>query len=277
VPVGDAVAGLHVELLDDKDEPGWYGEIVLTGTGLSPGYWRQPEQTTERFGPGAVLHTGDIGRRLPDGRIVIMGRRDTQINVRGYRVESGEIESALGALEGVSDCVVTVVDRQGDPWLVAYVVPDGRVKQDAATLLVSLAEQLPRYMVPQAIEWLAEFPRHANGKIAHASLPAPRFDRDARVERVPVRSDLEGKLLSIWGNVLQLETLGVHDDFFALGGHSLLATRVIARIRNQLDMDVPLINLFEYPTIAGFADSIIHLYGREPEPGTRQEQISVTR
>jgi len=277
VPVGDAVAGLDVELVDDHGEPGWYGEIVLTGAGLSPGYWRQPEQTARHFGPGPALRTGDIGRRLPDGQIVYVGRRDEQINIRGYRVEPGEIESALVVLAGISDCAVAVVERHGEPWLVAYVVAAGNRRPEIAVLRDELAERLPGYMVPQAIEWLKILPRHANGKIAYAALPAPQFGREAGTGRVPARNELEGKLLSIWRDVLQLETLGVHDDFFALGGHSLLATRVIARIRDQLKIDVPLINLFEYPTIAGFVDSMAHLCDHETGPGSRDELISVTR
>lgn len=277
VPVGAAVAGLQVELLDDDGEPGWLGEIVLTGAGLSPGYWRQPEQTAERFGPGPVLRTGDIGRRLPDGRIVVVGRRDGQLNIRGYRVEPGEIESAIGALAGISDCAVTVVERQGEPWLIAYMVAAIPERCDVTAVRAALKRQLPGYMVPQVFEWLEELPRLANGKVARAALPSPRFDRKADSERAPARSELEGKLLSIWSEVLKLEAPGIHDDFFALGGHSLLATRVIARIRDQLEVDVPLINLFEYPTIAGLAGSIAGLYERRTVPGAPDEPISVTR
>jgi len=282
VPIGAAVAGLTVELVDDAGVPGWCGEIVLTGAGLSPGYWRQPEQTTERFGPGPVLRTGDIGRRLPDGRIIYVGRRDTQINIRGYRVEPGDIESALVALAGIADCAVTVVERHGDPWLVAYVVAATTDRPNSAVLRDKLMQQLPGYMVPQAIEWLAALPRQANGKVARDALPLPHFGREEKAGLVPARSDLEGKLLSIWSDVLQQEKLGVHDDFFALGGHSLLATRVIARIRNQLGIDVPLINLFEYPTIARFAAALTLIYshetgGDEIMGRPRDDLISVTR
>lgn len=277
VPIGAAVTGLDVALLDDHGVPGWCGEIVLTGQGLSPGYWRQPQPTAEHFGPGSMLRTGDLGRRLPDGQIVYVGRRDEQVNIRGYRVEPAEIESLLGTLPGVADCAVTVIERQGDPWLIAYVVTAAHDRPATAALLDALRGQLPAFMVPQAIEWLEELPRHANGKVARAALPELRFDREAGTGLVPARSELEGKLLSIWGEVLQLETLGVHDDFFALGGHSLLATRVIARIRDQLNIEVPLINLFEYPTIAGFADLMTHLSGRETGSDSCDELISVIR
>jgi amino acid adenylation domain-containing protein len=277
VPVGDAVAGLHIDLINDDGEPGWYGEIVLTGTGVSPGYWRQPEQTAERFGPGPVLRTGDIGRRLPDGQIVHVGRRDEQLNIRGYRVEPGEIETALGALDGVADGVVTVVERHGEPWLVAYLAAAGNNRPDRADIRASLEMRLPDYMVPQAFEWLDVLPRLANGKIDRAALPAPRFVRETGAGLVPASNDLEEKLLAIWREVLQLEMLGVHDDFFALGGHSLLATRVIARVRDQLGIEVPLINLFEYPTIAGFGASITALHIREAVTGPGDALISVTR
>jgi len=137
-------------------------------------------------------------------------------------------------------------------------------------------------MVPQAFEWLATLPRQANGKVARDALPAPDFGREESVGLVPARSDLEGKLLSIWSDVLQQEKLGIHDDFFALGGHSLLATRVIARLRNELGIDVPLINLFEYPTIARFAAALTLIYshktgGDEIKGQPRDDLIPVTR
>ena len=277
VPVGDAVAGLRVELIDDDGEPGWRGEIVLTGEGLSPGYWRQPEQTAKHFGPGPVLRTGDIGRRLPDGRIVHVGRRDEQLNIRGYRVEPGEIEAALGEQDGVADGAVAVVERHGEPWLVAYLAAAGNNRPERTDIRAGLEARLPGYMVPQAFEWLDALPRLANGKIDRAALPAPRFVRETGAGLVPANNELEAKLLAIWREVLQLETLGVHDDFFALGGHSLLATRVIARVRDQLGIEVPLINLFEYPTIAGFVASLADLHVHEAGSGPGDELISVIR
>jgi acyl carrier protein len=132
-------------------------------------------------------------------------------------------------------------------------------------------------MVPQAFEWLDALPRLANGKIDRAALPAPRFERETGASFVPAGNELEAKLLGIWREVLQLETLGVHDDFFALGGHSLLATRVIARIRDQLQIEVPLINLFEYPTIARFGASIAALHAHQAAAGPDDALISVTR
>jgi acyl carrier protein len=132
-------------------------------------------------------------------------------------------------------------------------------------------------MVPQAFEWLDALPRLANGKIDRAVLPAPRFGRETESGLVPAGNELEAKLLAIWREVLQLETLGVHDDFFALGGHSLLATRVIARVRDQLNIEVPLINLFESPTIAGFCASMADLHTRAAAAGPDDALISVTR
>ena len=208
---------------------------------------------------------------------MFVGRSDEQLNIRGYRVEPGEIESALGELAGVSDCVVTVVERYGDPWLLAYVVAAPSHGHDDAALRSDLAGRLPAYMVPQSIEWLAEIPRQPNGKIARDALPVPRFDRAVENVPVPARSNLEAGLILIWAELLQLDTVGVHDDFFALGGHSLLATRIIARVRDQLGVDVPLINLFEYPTIARFAESIMYLCDRESDPGSGDELVLVTR
>ncbi|MDH3977781.1 MAG: condensation domain-containing protein, partial [Gammaproteobacteria bacterium] len=254
VPIGTAVSGLSVELRDEAGEPGWLGEIVLHGEGLSPGYWGEALRAEPN-----VLHTGDLGRRLPDGQIVYMGRRDHQVKLRGYRVEPGEVEARINALEGVTDCAVTVVERSGESWLVAYIESAGIAASDAtsapslAKWRTQLSGQLPGYMVPQSFEGIESLPRLANGKVDYRQLPAPRFGRVLDESLVPARTELESRLQAIWQDVLQVETLGVHDDFFAMGGHSLLATRLIARVRDQLQLEVPLISLFEHPTIAGMA------------------------
>jgi len=256
VPVGTPVAGLDVDLIDDAGVSSWFGEIVLTGSGLSPGYW--PD-----YLPGDLkgakqvlpsLHTGDIGRRLPDGQIIYVGRRDGQINVRGYRVELGEIEMTLSGLPGVADSAARAWYRDGDAWLAAYVVAEDGVEPGPDELCTALADRLPPFMLPQTLEILEALPRLANGKLARDELPAPRRRQESGL--TPARSELESELLSIWGDLLQLGTLGVHDNFFTLGGHSLLATRVIARIRDRLDTEVPLASIFDAPTVAGLAEII---------------------
>jgi len=171
--------------------------------------------------------------------------------VRGYRVELGEIEATLGGLPGIADSAARVWHRDGDAWLTAYVVAERGVELCADDLRTALAGQLPPYMLPQSFEMLDTLPRLTSGKLARDELPAPRRARESGL--APARTDLEAELLSIWGDLLQLDTLGVHDDFFMLGGHSLLATRVIARIRDRLDLEVPLASIFDAPTVAGLA------------------------
>lgn len=258
VPVGRAVAGLGVELIDESGAPGWRGEIVLTGPGLSPGYW--PAQNGPAGDPVRVsrLHTGDRGYRLPDGQIVYAGRCDVQVNLRGYRVEPGEIEAILNGLPGVADSAVRVWNRDGEAWLVAYLVAgpgvEPGVEPGVDVLQRALAERLPAYMLPQTFEWLTALPRLANGKTARDRLPAPRPGQVS--DPVRAQTGLETALLSIWSELLPVDTPGVHDDFFMLGGHSLLATRVVARIRDRLGIEIPLAGFFDTPTVAGLAERI---------------------
>ena len=248
VPVGTVVAGLEVDLVDESGASSWSGEIVLRGSGLSPGYWPQWSDDSTR------LCTGDMGYRLADGQIVYAGRRDEQVNLRGYRVEVGEIEAVLSELPGVADSAVRVWYHDEDTWLSAYVVAEPGAEPGADTLRAALAERLPVYMLPQSFERLDELPRLAGGKLARDALPVPRRERESTL--APAQSELEVELLLIWSDLLQLDTLGVHDNFFMLGGHSLLATRVIARIHDKLNIEVPLVNLFDAPTVAGLATCI---------------------
>jgi len=254
VPVGTPVAGLAVELIDGSGAPGWRGEIVLTGPGLSPGYW--PAHNPPGSGSPCVsrLRTGDRGYRLPDGRIVYAGRCDGQVNIRGYRVEPGEIEATLNGLPGVADSAVRAWDRDDEAWLAAYLVAEPGVEPCVDGLRRALAERLPAYMLPQTFEWLTALPRLANGKTARDRLPAPRPGQTS--DPAPARTELETALLSIWSELLPVDTPGVHDDFFMLGGHSLLATRVVARIRDRLGIEIPLAGIFDAATVAGLAARI---------------------
>ena len=257
VPVGDAVAGLEVLLVDEQGLPGWYGEIRLRGAGITPGYWGGASvAVTAPVRSDGWYRTGDLGRRQPDGQIVYLGRLDEQVKIRGQRAELGEIEAVLGGLAGIGECAVRLIERPGDVLLVAYVVPGEGLLAEADELRRVLGRSLPAYMVPQAIEVLDILPRRANGKVAKELLPAPGLRRDTERASVPPRTELEAVLGELWCAVLGVETLGVHDDFFALGGHSLLATRLIARVRDRLGVEVPLVNLFEYPTVAGLADTL---------------------
>jgi acyl-CoA synthetase (AMP-forming)/AMP-acid ligase II/acyl carrier protein len=273
VPVGRAAAGVEVELLDTEGRPSWIGEITLTGAGVAQGYWRQSELIRQRFvtvGTVRRYRTGDVGRRLPDGQIAWVGRMDDQVKIRGYRVEPGEIEAALTEHAEVAECAILAdCELPGETRLVAYVVIGGVTgaatpgvsggrEALAAGLRAHLSDRLPAYMVPQAFEVLAALPRLPNGKIDRLQLPRPGWGRDAAQALVPARTELEAVLAAVWQDVLGLDRVGVHDDFFALGGHSLLATRLVSRIRDRLELEVPLFSVFEYPTVAGLAEALEH-------------------
>ncbi|MCP4659651.1 MAG: non-ribosomal peptide synthetase, partial [bacterium] len=212
--------------------------------------------------PGERLYrSGDVVRRLPDGRIEFLGRRDAQVKLRGFRIELGEVEAVLASHPGVRQATVILWEQQ----LVAYAVP-AAAEPDAGELRSFLAQSLPDYMVPAAVMLLDALPLTPNGKIdrvalARRALPTPA---DVAAEaRTEPRSPIEEALAAIWEEVLELGGVGVHDDFFELGGHSLLATRVVSRVRRELSVDLPLRTLFERPTVAGLAGEVTAALRRE--------------
>jgi amino acid adenylation domain-containing protein len=253
VPVGSAVDGLKVELLDAQGRSGWMGEIVLTGEGIAAGYWQRPELTATLFetdaGGRTVYRTGDIGQLLPDGQIVCIGRVDDQFKLRGFRIEPAEIAAALYKFAGVASCVILVTKQTGDDdRLVAYV--SGTVTE--SELRIHARKHLPGWMLPQGYVLLGELPRLANGKVDRASLPAP--DWSPAVNGALPHTALEEQLAAIWCELLDVDHIGIHDDFFALGGHSLLATRLVSRIRDALSRDISLLSIFEYPSVSALAN-----------------------
>ena len=173
----------------------------MRGEGVSPGYWRRDELTAERFGPNE-LRTGDLGRRLPDGRIIHTGRRDEQLNVRGYRVEPAEIEAVLAAVDGVRECALGQVERGGEDWLVAWVTAEHDAVLDDEQLRGALAARLPDYMQPQIFERVEALPRLPNGKLDRQALPEPGTRRERDTQAVPARHELEAELQEIWQDVL---------------------------------------------------------------------------
>ncbi|MCP4465441.1 MAG: amino acid adenylation domain-containing protein, partial [Halieaceae bacterium] len=260
VPVGLPVTGTEVLLLnEDGSAAGISGELAIRSRYVSKGYWNQPELTRERFipdpaDPELVLYrTGDKARYLPDGRLVFTGRVDDQVKVRGHRIEPGEVESAATAIEGVERCAVVM----HDDCLVAYVVLAEAMQLEISLLRHELQTVLPEYMVPSAFVILEELPLAPNGKLDKKALPAPALMRDEREAYVEPRTKIEMQLVAIWSEVLGVERIGIHDDFFALGGHSLIATRVVARVRDLLGHALPLRALFNQPTVAGLASLLV--------------------
>ncbi len=275
---------IYITNRDGSLQPlGVTGEVCVSGESLSRGYLYRPELTAEKFAvcpfeDGALMvRTGDVGRRLPDGTIELLGRMDHQIKLRGFRIEIGEIEALLASHPGVRENVVIVrEDTPGDQRLVAYVVPtteDRGLKIEDSSLAAQeklssilyplssdlrqfLRDRLPDYMIPAAFVLLDELPHTPNGKIDRKALPAPGWSSEQEGGFVAPRTPTEDLVAGIWADVLTIERVGVHDNFFALGGHSLLATRLVSQVRDAFGIELPLRALFEAPSVAGLAEQI---------------------
>ncbi len=276
--VGIPVANTRILLLDGGLVPaGVPGELCIGGDCLARGYLSRPDLTADRFVPDPfadgerLYRTGDLARWHRDGNLEFLGRTDQQLKIRGFRVEPGEIEAVLAAHPAVREAAVVArqdpgVDLKiGARRLVAYIATQGTVT--ASELRAAVRERLPDYMVPSAFHFLEALPLTPSGKIDRRSLP----DMEAAGElmggetgAVPPRTPLEEEIAGIWRQVMGVERVGVHDNFFDLGGHSLLAVRLLARIRRQLGRDLPLASLFAGPTIAHQAAAL----EREPVSDT---------
>ncbi|MFM7547880.1 MAG: amino acid adenylation domain-containing protein, partial [Cyanobacteriota bacterium] len=280
VPIGKPMEGMRAYVLDAGLQPspvGVPGELYLAGTGLAQGYLGLPGLTSERFvadpfaalfadGGARMYRTGDLARWLPDGNLEFLGRVDFQVKIRGFRIEPGEIEAALRGCDGIRDAVVLArEDSPGEKRLVAYVTAyavagsadtvagDVDAAGLPAVLKAHLQSSLPEYMVPAAFVVLESFPLTPNGKLDRKALPAPEVDAYATGVYAPPAGPVEEALAALWGELLGIERVGRHDDFFALGGHSLLAVQVISRLRSSLGLEVSLAELFARPVLAEFA------------------------
>jgi len=264
-PIGRPIPNARIYILDDALRPlpiGIAGQMHIGGVGLARGYLNRPELTAEKFipdpfsaEPGARLYkTGDLARYLPDGNIEFLGRGDHQVKIRGFRIELGEVEAALGHHPAVRKAAVLArEDAPGEKRLVAYVVADST----AEALRRFLKDKLPDHMVPAVFVLLDTLPMLSNGKIDRRALPAPDRTRPELGEAfVAPRTSTEELLAEIWAQVLDIERVGIHDNFFDLGGHSLLATQLVSRMREVFQLEFPLRRLFEAPTVAGLAEGI---------------------
>jgi amino acid adenylation domain-containing protein len=280
VPIGRAIANTQIYLLDRLQNPvpiGVPGELYIGGAGLARGYLNRPELTADKFipnpfsdNPGARLYrTGDLARYLPDGNIEFLGRTDDQVKIRGYRIELGEIEAMLGQHPSVGKAVVLArEDSPEDRRLVAYVATASGSTPSAIELRSFVQQKLPEYMVPSVFMFLDVLPLTPNGKLDRNALPAPDQSRPELEETYTApRTPTEEMLAEIWAEVLKIEKVGVHDNFFNLGGHSLLATQVMSRIREAFGTDIPLRALFEKPTIEELAIALIHSSGEQSSKG----------
>jgi len=242
---------------------------------VARGYVNRPELTAEKFildpfgsnREARLYKTGDLVRYRPDGNIEFLGRVDNQIKIRGFRVELEEIEQALRSHDTVNDCVV-VLREDHDKRLVAYVVAEAGMEPSASELRNLLRGKLPSYMVPALFEMIDALPLMPSGKINRAALPAPQSQPETDETFVAPATPLEELLASAWRQVLNLERIGVHDDFFDLGGHSLLAAKVVSLVRNDLDVQFTMVDVFQAPTIATLAELI---YPRVAEKESQNE------
>ncbi|MFN5457254.1 AMP-binding enzyme, partial [Bradyrhizobium sp.] len=248
--IGRPISNTQIYILDEHGEPvpiGVAGEIYIGGAGVARGYLNRPELTAERFvedrfsgEAGARLYrTGDLGRWLGDGTIAYLGRNDFQVKIRGFRIELGEIEARLSEHAGVRDvAVIAREDVAGDKRLVAYYVSDAAI--GAEELRGHLAALLPDYMVPSAYVHLERLPLTPNGKLDRKALPAPEGTAFAVQAYEPPQGETEEAIARIWAELLGVERIGRHDNFFALGGHSLLAIQVVSRLRQALALEAAL-------------------------------------
>jgi amino acid adenylation domain-containing protein len=266
ISIGRPIAGTTIYLLDENlrlvraDQP---GEICIGGAAVARGYLNAPQLTAQRFikdpfshQPDARLYrTGDLARWLPDGTLDLIGRLDTQLKIRGFRIEPGEIEAVLNQFPGTEGALVLArPTKSGESRLIAYVAGDlSRLK--IAELRALLKAKLPEYMVPSAIVPVEEFPLSANGKIDRDALPAPGVIRDKKGFVEP-RNTLEAQLASLWEGVLEVDPIGITDDFFELGGDSLLAARLFVEIEKAFGKNLPLAMLLQRPTIEKLATAL---------------------
>ncbi|MEA5577739.1 amino acid adenylation domain-containing protein [Anabaena sp. UHCC 0451] len=271
VPIGRPIANTQIYILDKYLQPvpiGVPGELYIGGTGLAQGYFHQPELTQEKFIPdpftsdskSRIYKTSDLARYLPNGDIEYLGRIDHQFKLRGFRIETGEIETTINQHQEIRETVVIVrEDKQDDKRLVAYFIPQST---DVSVLEIQnfLKSKLPDYMIPSAFVVLEEFPLTPNGKIDRHALPKPSFEQ-INTEFIPPRTEIEVKIAEIWSQVLGIDTIGIDDKFFALGGHSLLATQVISRLFQVFGVKLSFISFFSTPTIAGLSQEIEKLRG----------------
>ncbi|MDO6431640.1 amino acid adenylation domain-containing protein [Flavitalea sp. BT771] len=282
-PIGKPVPNNKIYILDARQHPvpiGVAGEIYITGAGVGRGYWDHRSMTEERFlrniFPGSgypyLYRTGDLGKWLPDGNIVYLRRIDHQVKIRGYRVELGEIESMIDQSALVRQCVVTVrSDNAMNQQLIGYFTADDTL--DTELLRDYLLRHLPEYMVPGVWIQLESLPVTRSGKIDRGALPEPFAGKSAAAFVAP-RNEMESELVLMWQELLELDQVGITDDFLSLGGHSLLAIKFVAQAEEKFKVRIQLKMIFDLSTIMGLAEYIGIMQGGG-EPATNNVSCQV--
>jgi amino acid adenylation domain-containing protein len=281
VPIGLPIANTEIYLLDENLRPvplGVPGEIYIGGLNVGRGYWGRPDLTAEKYipdpfsrRPGARLYrSGDLARQGVDGVIEYLDRLDYQVKIRGFRIELSEVESWLARAQGVQECAVLAWgDATRDRYLVAYVVPrEPDAPPTTGSLRHFLREHVPEFMIPTAFVWLAHLPLNPNGKLDRRALPAPDARcRSASIENLALpRSETEHLIAAVWQEVLGLERVGIHDNFFDIGGNSLRLLPVQRRLQQLFGRPIGLPALFRHPTVALLAEEL-DTEPKSPEAG----------
>ncbi|MEJ7675704.1 MAG: non-ribosomal peptide synthetase [Chitinophagaceae bacterium] len=260
IPIGKPIDNMQLYIVDESNSllpVGVVGEMCIGGAGLARGYLNLADLTAEKFiqnpfsnEPGSKIYkTGDLCRWQPDGNIEYLGRKDDQVKIRGYRIELAEIESILQQCDLVNQAVVLVKeDKEGNKKLIGYVVPKNEFHKEGLTDF--LKSKLPKYMLPSMWVELQSLPLTTNGKIDKKALPDPNGGELSGKEYIAPRNELEEKFVVIWQELLEIDKVGIHDDFFDLGGHSLLALRLSSQIERNLLISIPLNVLFQFTTIS---------------------------
>ncbi len=285
VPMGTAVPGMELLLLDDDGKPvppGEVGEITVRSRFTARGYWRRPDLSAEKFQIDPldsrlrIYKLGDMGRMRPDGCLELVGRKDQMVKVRGNRVELAEIERALERTEIVQRAAVVLRgNRDGEQVLIAYVLPTDPAMATAVTLRQHLRQVLPAYMMPSRIVMMERLPILANGKVDRQALPPagserPDLDTPYEAPRTPV----EEQVAAIWADVLGLDCVGIRDGFLDLGGHSLQAARIVSRVMSAFQVDLPLSVLFSAPTVAEMALTVTQQQAAHFDPSELEEFLA---
>lgn len=262
VPIGTPIRGTTVRLVDEQGREvpdGEEGELVTGGLGLAVGYWNRPELTAERFIPdplsnkGLLYRTGDRARKLPDGVIEFLGRRDNQVKLRGFRIELGEIESALRQHPEVRDTVVRVwTEPTGNRVLAGWVVPWTRERLAPGSLKSFLESRLPDHMIPAVWLVVNEFPLNPSGKVDASRLPSPATVWNEVPRELP-KDGLEQRIAEVWSELLGGRPVGVTQSFFELGASSLLVAQAHERLRQRTGLQFPLTDLFQFTTVRALA------------------------
>ncbi len=293
VPIGKPLQNLHIYILDKNVSlcpVGVRGEICVAGIGVGKGYWKDEEKTAKAFIPNpfideigdndyaTIYKTGDIGYLKPDGTVECLGRLDHQVKIRGNRIELGDIERQLLKHDDINEAVVIVKeDDEENKFLCSYFVPTTQQEPNTEDLTEFLSMKLPDYMIPAYFVPLDEIPVTPNGKLDVKALPAPELQQSD--EYIAPQNETEEKLAAIWGRLLGIkqDTISMDANFFHLGGHSLKVTILIAQIRKEFDVKIPLAGIFNEPTIKGIASLInVYKWADDKKDDTKKENETFT-